>query len=250
MLLGVFFGTLGYRSSYTAVLDSRYNHIPLPPFGGKTLFTSRKTKVPNFVLLKRLRECMPNDEVELYNVKEELWVCSLHHMGPPGTDSDGAQDLSPALLDGDSYVEASGGPKEQIFLESQEKRPERSEAGSGTETDMTVGALEGVELGDTETGEVLCLPTCVENDSESRKPETGLTNSTDCGTKPSMLPPMPSFADEEVPQRDKLGSISGRDAADAWVLRYKKSRLPIPTYKADRYSAVHKLTKGFGDGTS
>jgi len=39
MLIGLFFGALGYRSAYAAVFDFRYNHIPLPPFGSRTRFT-------------------------------------------------------------------------------------------------------------------------------------------------------------------------------------------------------------------
>ncbi|CAL3972574.1 unnamed protein product [Diplocarpon coronariae] len=35
MLLGLISGVLGYRSTYAAIFDSRYNHIPLPPFGAR-----------------------------------------------------------------------------------------------------------------------------------------------------------------------------------------------------------------------
>ncbi|KAL2071524.1 hypothetical protein VTL71DRAFT_12759 [Oculimacula yallundae] len=38
MLIGMVVGTLGYRSAYSAVFDSRYNHIPLPPFGARVRF--------------------------------------------------------------------------------------------------------------------------------------------------------------------------------------------------------------------
>lgn len=44
-VLGLIIGTISYRSVYAAILDSRYNHIPLPPFAAKTRFTysSRKS---------------------------------------------------------------------------------------------------------------------------------------------------------------------------------------------------------------
>ncbi|PBP18364.1 phosphatidic acid phosphatase beta [Diplocarpon rosae] len=35
MLIGLVLGVLGYRSAYAAIFDSRYNHIPLPPFGAR-----------------------------------------------------------------------------------------------------------------------------------------------------------------------------------------------------------------------
>ena len=38
MVIGIVVGALGYRSSYAAVFDFRYNHIPLPPFGARTRF--------------------------------------------------------------------------------------------------------------------------------------------------------------------------------------------------------------------
>ncbi|KAH7419827.1 phosphatidic acid phosphatase type 2/haloperoxidase [Cadophora sp. MPI-SDFR-AT-0126] len=38
MVTGIAVGALGYRSSYAAVFDFRYNHIPLPPFGARARF--------------------------------------------------------------------------------------------------------------------------------------------------------------------------------------------------------------------
>lgn len=38
MAIGIVVGALGYRSSYAAVFDFRYNHIPLPPFGARMRF--------------------------------------------------------------------------------------------------------------------------------------------------------------------------------------------------------------------
>ncbi|KAK0108432.1 hypothetical protein ONS95_003236 [Cadophora gregata] len=37
-VIGIVVGALGYRSSYAAVFDFRYNHIPLPPFGARVRF--------------------------------------------------------------------------------------------------------------------------------------------------------------------------------------------------------------------
>jgi hypothetical protein len=42
LVLGLVIGTLAYRSVYAALFDSRYNHIPLPPFSAKTQFSYRK----------------------------------------------------------------------------------------------------------------------------------------------------------------------------------------------------------------
>lgn len=37
-VIGLIIGTIAYRSVYAAIFDSRYNHIPLPPFAAKTRF--------------------------------------------------------------------------------------------------------------------------------------------------------------------------------------------------------------------
>jgi diacylglycerol diphosphate phosphatase/phosphatidate phosphatase len=41
-VIGLLSGTISYRSVYAALLDSRYNHIPLPPFAAKTRFSYLK----------------------------------------------------------------------------------------------------------------------------------------------------------------------------------------------------------------
>lgn len=47
MAIGIVVGALGYRSSYAAVFDFRYNHIPLPPFGARIRFRYG-LEVPSF----------------------------------------------------------------------------------------------------------------------------------------------------------------------------------------------------------
>lgn len=42
MVIGIAVGILGYRSAYAAVVDFRYNHIPLPPFGARSQFAYGK----------------------------------------------------------------------------------------------------------------------------------------------------------------------------------------------------------------
>jgi hypothetical protein len=39
LILGLVIGTIAYRSVYAALFDSRFNHIPLPPFSAKTRFS-------------------------------------------------------------------------------------------------------------------------------------------------------------------------------------------------------------------
>jgi hypothetical protein len=83
-------GTLSYRTSYAAILDFRYNHIPLPPFGSKIRFSYRlgaqpgedgmtevKTEEDNMLVWKWWGKWKHPRSYAWDTGKEVLWLRSL-----------------------------------------------------------------------------------------------------------------------------------------------------------------------------
>jgi hypothetical protein len=105
MALGSFFGILAYRSAYASILDSRYNHIPLPPFATKTrlsysagdsvrcthLLEGRHLEgADKMVVWSWWKQSVPSD---LDTVKEILWLQSLWRLKLVGTSSGTGKEL-------------------------------------------------------------------------------------------------------------------------------------------------------------
>lgn len=88
MALGLVIGTISYRSVYAAVFDSRYNHIPLPPFAAKTRFLYRKDEKKRLVDRSDEHEEQEVDRLVVWSwwklgpneqnrVKEEFWLQNI-----------------------------------------------------------------------------------------------------------------------------------------------------------------------------
>jgi diacylglycerol diphosphate phosphatase/phosphatidate phosphatase len=45
MIIGLSLGIAAYRSSYAAIFDFRYNHIPLPPFAARIRFSYNREPI-------------------------------------------------------------------------------------------------------------------------------------------------------------------------------------------------------------
>jgi diacylglycerol diphosphate phosphatase / phosphatidate phosphatase len=96
MVIGLALGVLAYRSTYAAVFDFRYNHIPLPPYAFKTQY-SRSSRDCQTVLGKlKERQAAGDDELVFWswwkqsgvNVegkeKEMAWLRSIRSVRVTG----------------------------------------------------------------------------------------------------------------------------------------------------------------------
>lgn len=98
MALGLVIGTVSYRSAYAAVFDSRYNHIPLPPFAAKTRFLYLKAKMQQLPDTSDKDEEQEVDRLVVWSwwklgpneqnrVKEEFWLQNIRTTRAAGCES-------------------------------------------------------------------------------------------------------------------------------------------------------------------
>ena len=98
LILGLVIGTIAYRSVYAALFDSRFNHIPLPPFSAKTRFSycrlggrgpadetkAHEEEVDRLVVWNWWRSGSSDQSRE----KERIWLRNVRSMQITGPESD------------------------------------------------------------------------------------------------------------------------------------------------------------------
>lgn len=98
MVLGLVIGTVSYRSVYAAVFDSRYNHIPLPPFAAKTRFLYFKDGRQNLADVPDEYETQEVDKLVVWSwwklepneqdrVKESFWLKNIRSTKATGCEN-------------------------------------------------------------------------------------------------------------------------------------------------------------------
>ena len=97
MILGLVIGAIAYRSVYAALLDARFNHIPLPPFSAKTQFsycrmggggsadeTKEYEEEPAQLVVWNWWKSGSNEQTR---ERQEMWLRNIRNMQPTDHES-------------------------------------------------------------------------------------------------------------------------------------------------------------------
>jgi hypothetical protein len=95
MVIGLVIGTIAYRSHYAAIFDTRFNHIPLPPFAAKTRLSYLKKGVRGHIGDTGYHDKEEIDKLVVWSwweaepseqnrVKEEFWLQNIRTMQGAG----------------------------------------------------------------------------------------------------------------------------------------------------------------------